>query len=221
MWSCQVLSVLGHLLLIGIGGFFLGESARFGMELGTSDPGTGAPSTLFAEVEAEPLPLESDPEPEPEPEIEMVQIEPDPDIIEPLPPPPPQPEPRPPRPVPPRPAAPVASTQPGGSPGTPGSGPAGVRTASRADYLRNPPPPYPPDAKRRQEQGTVTLLVEVNADGRAAQVTIRTSSGPPLLESSARSAVAQWRFQPATVGGIRVSSQVIVPIRFELDSPRR
>lgn len=216
MWVFQMLSVLGHALLFALGGLVLGEVARFGMELGTPEPGAGTPSTLFAAVEAEPLEPERlpEPEPEPEPDLEVMPVEPK--VVEEVPPAQP-PEPQPPQPVRPRPApraSPVAA-EGGSGPGSPGA--VGARTASRAEYLRNPPPPYPAEARRRGEQGTVLLLVEVTAAGQAGAVTVKKGSGFSLLDHAARTAVAGWRFQPASIGGLRTDSQVLVPIRFELD----
>ncbi|MFQ3671429.1 MAG: energy transducer TonB [Verrucomicrobiia bacterium] len=215
MWCCQALSLLGHGLLILLGGALLGQAAQFGIDLGTPEPGSPAPAFLQVEVEAEPPP----PEPEPQTLLQPEPIHLDPEEPEPLPEPPPKPAPPPP--LPPRPAAPSVARSPATSPpGSPGTGPVGATTVSRADYLRNPPPPYPPEAKRLRQQGTVTLLVDVTPDGRADRVTLRSSSGFPLLDQAAQAAVARWRFQPATIGGIRVASQVIVPIRFELDPAR-
>jgi protein TonB len=85
-----------------------------------------------------------------------------------------------------------------------------------AAYLRNPKPPYPQMSRRLREEGTVRLRVFVLADGSAAKVELRDSSGSPRLDESARTAVNRWRFNPARQGNKTIDSWVIVPISFNL-----
>lgn len=82
----------------------------------------------------------------------------------------------------------------------------------------NAKPAYPAMSKRYGEQGTVVLRVLVNADGTAGQVEIRTSSGYPLLDESARTAVQRWRFRPATVDGKPVADWYLQSIPFKLQN---
>lgn len=86
-----------------------------------------------------------------------------------------------------------------------------------ADYLRNPPPPYPPLARRMGEEGKVVLRVSVNPQGTADAVEIRTSSGSNRLDESALKTIRQWKFIPAKRGDIAVQSWVLVPIIFKLE----
>jgi len=86
-----------------------------------------------------------------------------------------------------------------------------------ADYLLNPPPPYPQQSRRLGEQGRVMLRVLVSADGQAEQVEVRTSSGSPRLDSSALETVRRWKFVPARQGDRRVAAWVLVPISFRLE----
>jgi protein TonB len=98
----------------------------------------------------------------------------------------------------------------GGGEGQGGGGPVA--------YARNPSPPYPLVARRRGEEGVVLLDVLVGADGSASEVTVRRSSGHPLLDTAARETVERrWRFQPAVERGIPVARRVAVPIRFRLE----
>jgi protein TonB len=86
-----------------------------------------------------------------------------------------------------------------------------------AEYAAtNRKPAYPPMSMRYGEQGTVTLRVFVKADGTAGQVEIRSSSGYPLLDESARTAVQSWRFRPATSDGKPVGDWFLIPIPFKL-----
>ena len=85
------------------------------------------------------------------------------------------------------------------------------------DYLSNPPPVYPEDARSAGQQGVVTLDVIVGTDGRPETIKIISSSGYYLLDDSAKSAVQHYKFRPATMGGIKCRSHVKVPICFRLD----
>ena len=86
----------------------------------------------------------------------------------------------------------------------------------KADYLHNPPPPYPSLARRMNEQGRVVLRVLVNADGLAERVELRTSSGSSRLDQSALETVRSWKFVPARQGTDPVAAWVLVPISFSL-----
>lgn len=90
-------------------------------------------------------------------------------------------------------------------------------TRARPNYLHNPPPPYPPLAKRRGLTGAVVLKVLVGREGVAKEVSVRSSSGHAVLDQAAVSTVAGWRFSPARRGEVSVESWVDVPIRFELN----
>lgn len=95
----------------------------------------------------------------------------------------------------------------------------GAAVAARYDaaYLRNPPPEYPPVARRRGEAGTVLLSVWVEADGRAGEVSVRQGSGSARLDRAALEAVRRWRFVPAKNGGVALASRIEVPIIFRLE----
>jgi protein TonB len=82
--------------------------------------------------------------------------------------------------------------------------------------LSNPRPEYPEEARRQHQEGLVILSVEVGADGQPDNVTMSRGSGFPLLDQAAIEVVRLWRFEPARAGGIPVSSQVDVPVRFTL-----
>jgi TonB family protein len=58
----------------------------------------------------------------------------------------------------------------------------------------NPPPDYPPVARRRGWQGTVVLALEVDAAGAVVRVEVRRSSGHAVLDAAAVAAVRDWRF---------------------------
>ncbi|RJF97849.1 energy transducer TonB [Noviherbaspirillum saxi] len=82
----------------------------------------------------------------------------------------------------------------------------------------NRKPEYPRMSRQMEEEGTVLLRVFVQADGNAGTVEIRTSSGSPLLDQSAKNAVQSWRFEPATSDGKPVSEWFLIPIPFKLQN---
>jgi protein TonB len=93
---------------------------------------------------------------------------------------------------------------------------AGVIVA-HAEYGMNPAPKYPARARRREQQGTVILRVQVGADGSVMRVEVAESSGYTALDDAALQSVrARWRFVPARRGGVPFESWVLVPIRFAL-----
>lgn len=85
-----------------------------------------------------------------------------------------------------------------------------------ADYLHNPRPDYPAQAKRMGWEGRVVLRVEVLANGNAGAVSVARSSGHELLDEAALEAVRRWKFVPAKRDGTAVNSSVNVPINFNL-----
>ncbi len=87
-----------------------------------------------------------------------------------------------------------------------------------AAYLRNPPPRYPPAARRNSEEGTVVLRVLVTTDGTASRTELDRSSGSMSLDSAALEAVRNWRFVPARRGAQNIEDWVRVPVVFRLES---
>ncbi|MGC2757066.1 energy transducer TonB, partial [Candidatus Binatus sp.] len=76
---------------------------------------------------------------------------------------------------------------------------------------------YPAAARRREQQGTVTVRVLIGADGSVERAEIADSSGFDALDDAALDTVrSRWRFVPARQGGAAVESWVLVPIRFAL-----
>lgn len=58
--------------------------------------------------------------------------------------------------------------------------------------------------------------MQVTADGAAAAVRLRQSSGYRLLDEAAVEAVKKWRFVPAIRAGAPVAGSVDVPVSFKL-----
>jgi protein TonB len=156
------------------------------------------PAEQKQEVKPKPRPIAKRPKPvEPPPVLAAPAEAPSPVVV--APPPPAQPAPEP---VVVAPPPPLPVTQP----------------VFDADYLENPAPPYPQFSRRTREEGRVILRVLVNPRGSAEEVQVRTSSGHPRLDDSARDTVRRWKFIPAKRGAEPIAAWVLVPISFGLDS---
>jgi protein TonB len=83
-------------------------------------------------------------------------------------------------------------------------------------YLVNPPPVYPRRALVEGWEGTVTLIVEIDAAGRASSVRVERTSGHAALDRSALEAVGRWVFNPARRGGHAIPSRSRVPVHFKI-----
>lgn len=82
-------------------------------------------------------------------------------------------------------------------------------------------PDYPPDARRKGDEGTVHVRVRVLASGEVGEARIQRSSGFRTLDEAAVAATMRSRFRPAqNAAGAAVDSWVVVPYRFVLqDAP--
>jgi periplasmic protein TonB len=95
----------------------------------------------------------------------------------------------------------------------------GATVSASPRYYANPTPDYPLPCKRRREEGIVLLNVVVQADGLPAAISLKRSSGHPLLDRAALDAVRRWTFEPGRAAGVPVASLVVVPVRFSLEQP--
>jgi protein TonB len=77
-------------------------------------------------------------------------------------------------------------------------------------------PIYPRISRRRGESGTVTLAIEVLANGRAGQISMIQSSGYRRLDEAAVEAAEQTGFIPAKQFGRAVDSSLELSFTFEL-----
>lgn len=96
--------------------------------------------------------------------------------------------------------------------------PTPTRTEATALDSRNLPPAYPARAVRDSHSGTVGLTASIDEAGRVTDVTISRPCPYPELNRAARDAVAEWRYEPARLDGVAVTSEKAVEIVFELRS---
>ncbi len=76
-------------------------------------------------------------------------------------------------------------------------------------------PQYPPEARGKQQQGTVTLYALLAADGLVEQVKLLESAGSALDNASIQ-AVKQWVYAPTACGAKPLPSEMEVQINFSL-----
>ncbi len=98
-------------------------------------------------------------------------------------------------------------TTSGGRPGIAG----GVADA------RAPAPIYPEESRRRHEQGTIVLAIEVQADGHVGNISVVQGQDHPLLVKAAVDAVRKKEvFPPLLQNGQPVTSVAQLAFHFEL-----
>ena len=81
----------------------------------------------------------------------------------------------------------------------------------------NNPPEYPREALRSGIEGTVVLLIHIDAQGNVIDIEVERSSRNRDMDRSAVRAARRWRFNPAIENGRPVASTVRVPVDFNLD----
>jgi protein TonB len=113
----------------------------------------------------------------------------------------------------PGPPSPPAPAAPPGNAVTGTSVDAGDLSARMIDAT---PPVYPEECRRRREQGTVTLAVQLDIEGHVASVTVATSSGFYRLDRAALNAVRKWRWSPMKSNGQPMIVRGFVTLPFVL-----
>lgn len=81
--------------------------------------------------------------------------------------------------------------------------------------VKKVPPSYSDRALRFRIEGDVVLRLLVNEKGRVESVTVLEGLRYGLTEEAIR-AVKKWRFEPATSGGIALSTEIDVTVTFGL-----
>lgn len=107
----------------------------------------------------------------------------------------------------PRPAARPAGNGAAGSPGVAaidrGGGGGAMSRRARLAAGRKPQPAYPEEARRRNQEGSVTVTFTVGADGSVVSARIERPSRWPLLDDAAVRGIRCWRFPAGPVMELR------------------
>jgi TonB family protein len=77
-------------------------------------------------------------------------------------------------------------------------------------------PKYPISALERDLEGTTILSVYVGMSGKPERIEVKQSAGLAEFDKSAKTAVSQWSFSPASQGGTAIASNFEIPIVFKL-----
>jgi protein TonB len=84
-------------------------------------------------------------------------------------------------------------------------------------FTRQNSPEYPPAARQQGLEGTVTLHLELLADGTVGEVKVAQSSGHALLDTAAQETARTWTHSPAMHNGTAVTRWVKLSLTFSLD----
>ena len=76
------------------------------------------------------------------------------------------------------------------------------------------PPVYPPLAIAARVEGTVIIEATIDTDGRVRSARVLRS--PPMLDTAALTAVAQWSYTPSLLNGVPVPVIMTVTVTFKL-----
>jgi TonB family protein len=85
--------------------------------------------------------------------------------------------------------------------------------------IRKVDPKYPPELIEQNVQGEVILYAVIRADGSVDGIQV-VRGIDPQLDANAKSALSQWKFRPATKGGVPVDLEAIVHIPFKIRDDR-
>ena len=121
------------------------------------------------------------------------------------------------------------SSQPAPPPSLPGSSPATTsavisaasapipasKTVQDPKLISSPRLAYPQAARQSNIQGTVTLALNIDANGKV--VGAEAVSGPLLLRQPAIDSVKQWKYSPGLLDGKPSPSQTTVKVEFRLN----
>ena len=123
------------------------------------------------------------------------------------------------------------SSQPAPPPSLPGSSPATTsnsavipavsapitanKTVQDPKLISSPRLAYPQAARQSNIQGTVTLALNIDANGKV--VGAEALSGPLLLRQPAIDSVKQWKYSPGLIDGKPSPSQTTVKVEFRLN----
>jgi len=76
-------------------------------------------------------------------------------------------------------------------------------------------PQMPESARRKGTSGWVEVVFTVNEKGDVSEAEVRNSSPEEVFDEAALKAVRAWKFEPATRGGVPVSTRTMIRLKFD------
>jgi protein TonB len=80
-----------------------------------------------------------------------------------------------------------------------------------------PTPAYPEEARQQGWEGTVTLHLELRADGTVGNVQVARSSGHAVLDTAAQETAKTWKHTPLAQAGGPGPHWAEISLTFKLD----
>lgn len=77
-------------------------------------------------------------------------------------------------------------------------------------------PKYPISALEQDLEGVTILSVYIGMTGKPERVEVKQSAGLVEFDESAKAAVSQWSFSPASQGGNAIASLFEIPVAFKI-----
>lgn len=110
-----------------------------------------------------------------------------------------------------------------GAAGSPAAGNGSRSSIAAPGILAKVDPVYPSAARQAGLEGTVTLRIQILANGRPDEITITRSTGYSVLDDAAVAAVRKWLFIPAKDrnSGRAVACTTTLPVSFRLHDLKR
>jgi TonB family protein len=91
------------------------------------------------------------------------------------------------------------------------------QSGERPRFVYQPTPAYPEEARQQGWEGTVTLHLELRADGTVGDVQVARSSGHAVLDTAAQETAKTWKHAPVTQEGEPVTRWAEIHLTFTLD----
>ena len=89
-----------------------------------------------------------------------------------------------------------------------------IVSAATLTRIKTVNPVYPEAARKRGVEGWVELAFTVQPNGSVDDVEVRNASPAEIFDEAAVRAIRQWRFEPVTRNGEKVSQRALVRLRF-------